>query len=255
MTLDPTSDSRPPSPGFAADVSAAARALVDQPTVALVPIVLWSLPALTGPHQSGSARVSPWFFAGAVALVLFLCGWAGAERIFFLRQFQGKPISLRHLLSLVNAFMGRFLALGAMLGVAFIPYCIVLTLVFRAGFGKVPPAPFRITTTLFVVLTDLALTFIPAALAFTTRSVSRAIRIGLAMIRETWPRSALYVFCPVLALNLNRLVYPVDLPALRLLAAAGLAVVALLAKGATVAFYLRQRPSHSEDGAAHLQDG
>jgi hypothetical protein len=242
--------------GFVADVSMAAYAMVSQPTVVLVTVLFWSVPALNAANQSAGGHVNHWLLLASLATVLVMCGWAGVERVFFFSHFAGKPVTLRHLLSLVTAFMGRFVTLGLAIGAAFIPCMIVLGMAVPGSLGKERHGHLRVVVTIFGVAMDLALTFVPAALALTTRSVRRAIRIGLAMIRDTWPRSALYVLCPVIAFNMNRLAYPANLPALRLIAAAGLAVIALLAKGATVAFYLRQRPAYDPpygpDGAAHI---
>ena len=59
------------------------------------------------------------------------------------------------------------------------------------------------------------------------------------MIRQTWPRSALYVLCPPLALNMLAAMYPTRLPAVVLIRTAALTILALVAKGATARFYLR----------------
>ena len=244
-------DSRPATVGPIADLLAAARALVAQPTVALVSIGLWWFPILVAgtprlPHHKWALAIAD------LAVLLVFCGWAGAERIFFLRHFAGEPVTLRHLLYLVRPFMGRFLALGFLCGVAMVPWSVLVALTSGGGVKALGPRS-RIGTIIFTIVLDFALTFVPAALAFTTRSVQRALRIGFAMIRQTWPRCALYVLCPPLALNLNSIVYsPADLPMLRLFGAAALAIVALLAKGATVAFYLRQQPVDNGDGAAHI---
>ena len=72
------------------------------------------------------------------------------------------------------------------------------------------------------------------------------------MIRQTWPRCGLYVLCPPLALNFVNTIYPMHLTSVRLSVTAGLSVVGLLAKGATAAFYLRERPTYGPDGAAHI---
>ncbi len=245
-------DSKPALVGPIADLSAAARALVAQPTVALVTIGLWWFPILVAGGPSGSPYRNLALGIADLAVVLVFCGWVGAERIFFLRHFAGKPVTLRHLLSLVEPFMGRFLALGLLAGIAPLVLLVPLTLLWGGGVKALVPRA-RIGTIAFALALDFALTFVPPALAFTTRSVRRALRIGFALIRQTWPRCALYVLCPPLALNLNNLVFrPGDLPMLRLLGAAFLAIVALLAKGATVAFYLRQQPVDNDDGAAHI---
>jgi len=89
------------------------------------------------------------------------------------------------------------------------------------------------------------------ALAYTTRSVVRAWDIGLAMIRQTWPRSALYVLCPPLALSLLNYIFPVGGRALQLMLTSVVTLLGLLAKGAIATFYLRERGSYSDDGAAY----
>ncbi len=97
-----------------------------------------------------------------------------------------------------------------------------------------------------------ALTFVTPALAFTTRSAWRALGIGLAMIRQTWPRSALYVLCPPLALSVMNYIFPSGGVVFHFILTAVLTLVGLVAKGAIAVFYLRERGSYSEDGAAYI---
>jgi len=82
---------------------------------------------------------------------------------------------------------------------------------------------------------------------FTTSSATKAIGIGFRMIRQTWPRSGLYVLCPPLALNMLNVMFPIRLPLVTLVSTAAFAVLALVAKGATAAFYLREHPIVSND--------
>jgi hypothetical protein len=254
MKLDEAAlDFKPARVGFVADVSSAVRALMRQPMVALVPIVLWTFQTFPYVKTSqGRQHQSLWLFITSIAMIFFMCGWAGAERIFFLRQFRGKPITLRQLFGLVKPFMGRFIVLGLFVGLALIPWSIFLTIAF-GGTPKVGTIKYQVCTMSFAVAVDFALTFVPAALAFTTRSVLAALRIGFAMIRQTWPRCGLYVLFPPLALSMNSLINQTEPVMARWMIAVCLAVVALLAKGATVAFYLRARPVDSEDGAAHIR--
>src|SRR5438046_9312972 len=88
---------------------------------------------------------------------------------------------------------------------------------------------------------NLALTFVTPALASTGRSVVRAWDIGLAMIRQTWPRSALYVLCPPLALTLLNYIFPVGGRELQLMLRSLVTPVGLLAKGAIATVYLPER--------------
>src|SRR3989442_10207954 len=70
------------------------------------------------------------------------------------------------------------------------------------------PLSLQVGTEAVAIAMDFALTFVTPALAFTTRSAWRALGIGLAMIRQTWPRSALYVLCPPLALSVMNYIFP-----------------------------------------------
>src|SRR5207247_11202300 len=84
----------------------------------------------------------------------------------------------------------------------------------------------------FVVLfvtRDFLLTFVTAALAYTTRSAVRGLAMGVAMIRQTWPRSALYVLCPPLALNLLHVIHPVSGRTVGLAISSVLVLISLLA--------------------------
>jgi len=117
------------------------------------------------------------------------------------------------------------------------------------------PGWFHVGAALLLLGMDFALTFVTPALAYTTRSASRAMGIGFAMIRQTWPRSALYVLCPPLALNLLHLIHPVSNSAVQWAINPLLLFVSLLAKGAIAAFYLRERGTYSKDGAAYITDG
>ena len=241
---------------FWTDLASAARALRRQPSVPLVSVVPWLLPAILIPSTSGrhSAVLRLAGFLGYLASLFFLLGWYGAERVFFQRHLDGKPVTLRHLLNLVKEFMGRFFVLG-------LPFGIVFAAFFAAAFKVHPPrggpmpAWFPLTFCVLVVPMDFALTFVTPALAYTTRSAARALGIGFAMIRQTWPRSAFYVLCPPLAVNILSVVYPVSIPGARLVLDVVLALAWLLAKGAIAAFYLRERGSYSDDGAAYITGG
>jgi len=72
------------------------------------------------------------------------------------------------------------------------------------------------------------------------------------MIRQTWPRSALYVLCPPLALNFLNYIFPVGGLVLQSATTCVFTLVGLLAKGAIAAFYLRERGSFGDDGAAYI---
>jgi hypothetical protein len=244
-------DARLAPESFVADISFAARALLSQPAVAIVPILLWSLPIVV-------ATISTATLEGRNALLvlvnfgvsILLLGWAGAERIFFLRRLQKQPVTVGELLELAASFFGRFFALGLLVAIAFALWTLPLTMLCEQR--RIHSHGYHLGLALFVTAVDFALTFVPSALAFTTRSARRALRIGFEMIRQTWPRSGLYVLCPPLALNFVNAMYPMHLISVRLVVMAGLCLVGQAAKGATAAFYLRERPTYGADGAAHI---
>jgi len=236
--------------GLAADVRSAAAALARQPVVPLVSITL------VVADEALSGGKSPVRTLAGIAVFLFMLGWYGVERVFFLRQFGGRPAALSHLLSLVRFFVRRFFVLGVLVGSIFLASFFGLARilgidVYHLGDGNGPPISFGVAVMLVVLWIDFGLTFVTPALSYTTRSVVRALDIGLGMIGETWPRSVLYVLCPPLALSFLNHVFPVGAPVVQLAITCVVTIVGLLAKGAIAAFYLRERGSYAEDGAAY----
>src|SRR5438034_1753681 len=243
--------STPSRVGFVADVASAAKALLSQPSVPLVSLAVWLLPSvIIASTVPGHRSVGP-VLAIMLATTVFQLGWYGAERVFFQRRFHGEPVAVRHLLGLVGPFIGRFFAVGLPFGIVLSGFFFAAFSVHRPGGGPMP-GWFHVGAALLLLAMDFALTFVTPALAYTTRSASRAMGIGFAMIRQTWPRSALYVLCPPLALNLLHLLHPVSNSAVQWAINPLLLFVSLLATGAIAAFYLRERGSYSEDGAAYI---
>jgi hypothetical protein len=224
---------------FVGDFVWAARAVFRQPSVAFVSIALWCLPELVarGPRPSGTRLLL------GLAAVLFTFGWDGAERLFFFRRREGQSVTLLKLLDAAPRFFGRFLRLACLVSVVMVP--LVFVSGFVAGHHDAHAPGLTATRIVFAIIfmaMDLVLTFVTSALVFTTRSARQALRIGWQMIRQTWPRSGLYVLCPPLALNLLNSIYPTQIHLVALFTTAALALLSLLAKGATAAFYLRERP-------------
>lgn len=221
---------------FVADFVWAARAVLSQPVVALGAIAIWWLP-IALPLLSRRPIVA---MLVCVAALAFDTGWAGAERMFFLRRREGESVTVRDLFGAVPTFMGRFVRLGCLLSALVGPVALVGGyLAGRFGAGK---QTFTIATVTLTVAFDLVLTFVPSALVFTTTSAREALKLGVRMIGETWPRSGLYVLCPPLALGMLNTIYPTDVPMVHVATTAALALLMLFAKGATAAFYLRVRP-------------
>jgi hypothetical protein len=229
---------------FVADFLWAARALLQKPSVALVSMAAWTLPTLLFAIARGNKNL----LAGVIGigLSLFALGWLGAERKFFRERREGANVSLRELFASVPSYVGRFLRLGILVGfcaaiVTGVPIVGAAALA-AAHEATLANAIIHAAVLTITVVLDLALTFVTSALAFTTPSAREALRIGIRMIRQTWPRSGLYVLCPPLALNLLSAMYPMHLPVVTAVRTAGLVILALVAKGATAAFYLRERP-------------
>jgi hypothetical protein len=163
---------------------------------------------------------------------------------------------LPHFLRLVKPFLGRFLMLGFWCGITCMAVFFSLARVIGIDFQEPGiPLSLQVDMAAIVIAMDFALTFVTPALAYTTRSAWHAVGIGVAMIRQTWPRSALYVLRPPLALNLLNCISPVGGRVLQLTITFVVTLAALLAKGAIAAFYLRERGSYSQDGAAYISAG
>ena len=181
-------------------------------------------------------------FASVIWLpvTIVMAGFAGTQRVWLCRLHEGDALGSREIWPLTRSFIGRFVLLGAEIFIALIvPITVLSILLYRAG------APFGILIAANIMVglvTDVLLTFVVPALALTTRSVHQAWRLGLAMIRHTWPTSAWYICAPGLSLVVAaRLLQGGQLNSLlTFVVTAATAVVALWFKGAIVAFYVRQ---------------
>jgi hypothetical protein len=132
-------------------------------------------------------------FVLGLPVSIFSIGYPGTERVWIMRGLRGQPFSMSEALGLTWSFFGRFFLLELLI-VPFVGAGAGLGwLIGRSLFG----AYFGIVTA--TVLADFGLTFVTPALAFSTRRVSEALARGLGMIRSEWPRAALYVLVPPLA--------------------------------------------------------
>ena len=236
---------------FVADFVWAAREVLRKPSVAIVSIALWTIPAVLG--VSAREQQSPLTTMITLAAGIFALGWLGAERTFFRLRREGKEVALRELVDSVLGFIGRFFKLGVLVGVAVFPAIAVGMLVgtryAKEGNVELGAVVIYVSTLAVMLVLDVALTFVTPALTFTTPSAREALRIGLRMIRQTWPRSGLYILCPPLALNLLNAMYRNQRPQVTMVTTAAFAILSLVAKGATAVFYLRERPIAAPDAA------
>jgi len=185
-----------------------------------------------------------------IPVVIFQVGFFGTLRVGFARAYRGEAVSNHEIVSLTTSLAPRFAILGIPILILFAP----LELLIEHTTG---PAAV-IAAILFFVALDVALTFVVPALALTTRSVTEAWQIGLAMIRDAWPLSAWYVLAPGLTLTLasNFVAYayrPNEV--LQITLVVSTAILALLFKGAIVAFYVRQPASEPWPDTWQASDG
>jgi hypothetical protein len=238
--------------GFAQDFWWAFRALRSQPSVTVVSLIVTTLIPLWFALDSAVPHLpNLLIMPTVVGLYIVLLGWLGSERVFFLCRFEGRQVTVGHLLRLVKSFYGRFFRLGLVVAAP------LMVLGALAGAhiqdANTPALWWTVPVFLVMLAVDFSFTFVPPALAYTTPSVERALRIGFAMIRETWPESALYVLCPPLALGaVNLVTDPFGSRGLQVVTNGVIVFVGLLAKGSIAAFYLRERGARGDDGAASV---
>jgi hypothetical protein len=219
---------------YRADLTASLRAWGTYPLI----------PALSVAFALLTLVPPPWWWL-TLPVAIFAIGWPGTERMLYLRAFRGLPLLRSELVPFTVAFLGRFFALGVVATIA------------MSGIGLVYAATADTTIRLIAVAVgflalDVFLTFVTPALAFTTRRVSIAVRIGHRTLVDGWPHSAWYAFVPPLATVVVVRLLPETLVGWRAriaLTAAG-ALLNLWFKGAVAAFYLRGHPA-SDDGAVH----
>jgi hypothetical protein len=236
-------------PGFLADVRSAFRVLIERPLLPFVSVVLWGVPVLLPPALS--------FIAFPIQI--FDIGYPGTERLWLLRGMRGQPFTLDQAIHRNWSYIGRFVRTGLLLAPVFAVMLLLVWLVYRSFFG------FYLGLTVLALLFDFALTFVTPALAFTTRRAREALSIGFRMIRSEWSRAFLYVLVPPFAVLMIAQLVPgiatfrhlrqdfdaikAGRPApsipesIRLISAGSsalAAVIGLMLKGATVAFYARR---------------
>ncbi len=234
---------------FKGDLQASLRAWRIAPLLPLTSVLLFL----------SSYVPDPWWWL-ALPVFLFTIGWFGTERIWYLRIYWGESISTRELWRMTWAFFWRFVRLGVLAAIVWSP---VLILAFRNIANDPDPAEEAfstptvwITSAILTVVIDFVLTFVTPALAFSTRRVREALRLGLRMLRDHWPQTAWYALVPPLAILLMfRVTEPSSLSfAGRMAISSGSILLNLWFKGATTAFYL-PRVRVGSQGAAFTKEG
>ena len=169
----------------------------------------------------------------ALPALLFLAGFAGTQRIWYLRVFRGQTLERDLVWPMTWAFVGRYFVLGLLVGIPLLVVIPLLASVHGEGARALVTVP-------FVFVADFAGTFVTSALAFSTRHVFEAVSIGWRTLWDGWPTTAPYALvAPLVVVGLGQTLG-------RTIGGAGSLAVgllgmmfALLCKGATTAYYLR----------------
>jgi hypothetical protein len=244
MTASPSDAAAASSsePGFRDDLRlslSAWRAAPAMPTLTAALAALASLPIVFAGHPGAATATS--FLLLPVSL--FILGFRGTARVWFVRVWQGNAMSLGEVWTLSWRFLGRMLVLGLLVA---IPYAAALGIFY----GAIYPAGFSALTTLGIAggistfLLDVALTFVVPAIVFTSPSAREACRIGLRMLKEHRRHALAYLLAPPLALAVvsRLIVRATPGGAVYLIEQVVIALLDVLFKGAITAYYLRHAP-------------
>jgi hypothetical protein len=185
-------ESQSATDSFIADLDVSLGVWRAQPALPILSLLLALAIAIPASLGRGHAHRG-WGALGGLFTIVW-AGWVGTERLWYLRAFRGRRVELRELRALTWAYLGRFLALGLLVG---LPLSLVLWPLFLAR-----PTGYLVVFAAVSLILDIGGTFVTPALAFSTRSARRAAGIGLAMLRSEWPRCGWYALVPPLAIVL-----------------------------------------------------
>ena len=213
------------------------------PKVLLLPIVTFLLAA-------GAVVTVPSHGSFAILLVglllgLFSFGWFGTQFICYRRAFDGQPTHARELLPLTWSFIARYVRLYFL---ALIPLFVLVFIAIRwHPFSSESPG-WRIGVLAYILVFDVAATFINPTLAYSTRKVTKAVPKGLQMLAKGWPGNWKYAVIPGVAVaalgGAYWLLPSLGRPVLVIL----ITLVSLMFAGAIARYYLRESPSPRLEG-------
>ena len=213
------------------------RAAPALPLITAVLAILFNLPDIVGP---AATLIS-------LPAALVLAGFAGTQRIWYLRVFRGRTLARELLWPMTLAFTGRYIVLGSLVGIPFALFVVPLVLSV-SGVGAR-----ALVTVPLVFVADFIGTFVTSALAFSTKRVLEAISIGWRTLWGGWPATAPYALvAPLVVLALGQTLGRSITGAGALAVGVAGTLLTLLCKGATTAYYLRVHDV-GEYGAAVLQ--
>ena len=202
--------------------------------------------------------------AGLAGLAsLLLVGWPGAERLWYLRLWTGRSLTLGEAWRATLRCFGRFFVLALLVGavgaVLATPVIVAVVQVLEvADDGTVElDGGLPLWATLYATLLGIAgyavLTFVTPALVYSSKRVRDAIPIGLRLLRVSWPRTWVYALLPAVVAGVAGILVGFGPPSAKtvLVTLVSTAVLALT-RGAVAAFYLRTVPGAGPDGAVAL---
>ncbi|HUO47700.1 MAG TPA: hypothetical protein VMU09_02590 [Acidimicrobiales bacterium] len=248
-------DPQPQPPGspwtlYWSDLRWCLRAMRAAPALVGISFAYWIV-------EDISAHLVPRALVGLVILVisLFWAGFVGTQRVWFLRLYRGTRLNGSRIMSFTALFIGRFIVLGLLVLLPLI-VAVAVAIPFTLSHSPVHGTSRHLTELLLpmiliMLVLDVLLTFVVPALALSTSSVPQALRLGLRMIRITWPSCAWYVIAPGLTLTALAGLFPTSKVGwwAPVIVGAVSTFLGLWFKGATVAFYARAFPATPDTGS------
>jgi hypothetical protein len=270
MGVSPEPEDVGPWRTFVNDLSASARTLRATPTLVILTLVLHL--AFAGDliatdldrrsrntcllhHPLSACPPHAWVVLVGLPyllVALFLVGFGGPQRVWFMRAHRGQPTDRSAVWRLNWSFFGRYFALSLATVPIAIPYFVLVAVKSRHTIWA-PSFAVSIAFYLTWFVLEVFATFVTAALAFSTERVRVAIPEGFRMLVRSWPQTVWYAAAPPLTIFL----IGADFIRRRAGLTSAIVVSALVApllglwfKSATALFYLRRVPAVGPYGAA-----
>ena len=217
---------------FWGDLKKAVGAWRKAPGLPLLTVAL-QLPLLVLPWNSW------WSFVAALAMIFYV-GYVGTERLWYLSVWRNQPFPVATIWRTSWSYFRRFFRLGAVWMVAGVLLWGAFALLIRVLDLELG-GDYFLEILLASILTEIWMTFMTPALAYSTDRVADAMSIGWRLLKEHVRRGLPYALAPPLAaLALLQRTPPEDLamPTRVVLSVIGY-LTYLALKGATAAYYVR----------------
>jgi hypothetical protein len=199
------------------------------------------LPILTLLLAAGAAVTLPSHGNFAIFLVGLLLGflslgWLGTQFICYRRAFDGEPTHSGELLPLTWTFIARYVRLYFL---GLMPLFVLVLVAIRWHAYSSESPGWRLGVLAYVLVFDVAGTFINPTLAYSTRKVTKAVPLGLVMLARGWPDNWKYAVVPGVAVTaLGGAYWLLPSPGRPVLEAL-ITLISLMFAGAIARYYLR----------------